>query len=181
MAVSLPKKIAQAMKDDWVKGKEAFGVVVSAQRNGVKPSEIKAVKAWAADLEGGGVRIAAGTRALIDRFISRHDGKLDLESAPLPALQTVFDQIDFWHHKREIGASFASYGKLPQAVRKGYEQVMADDGYELDEAKKYSDYFSFELRGSRVYGAHYEDGSGFSIKLFSPRGRQLYDFSGQID
>jgi hypothetical protein len=162
--------IKEAMKNDWVTGKEALGIIKEAQRNGVTASEFYAVDDWMGDMEEDGTRIANGTQAMLDRFVARHEGgPVDMETVDLAELLPVFESIDFWYGRRELSPTYLRYTDLPAAVR---DQLPRG----ID-----TSYYSFELKGETVYVADYEGASDFAINIFSEGGRRLYNLEGQQD
>ncbi|MBL9037828.1 MAG: hypothetical protein JNG84_04865 [Archangium sp.] len=180
----IQKRINTILKDQRVLGKEAKALVLEAQKGGVTASELKAVKTMATKLKSAGTTIAPGTRAVIDDFIARHEVKNSrdtLESAPLSVLRPIFNRIDFTYDRAEIGAKALAYSKFPAEVRSAFNARLNEMGLTQADIKNETEFFTFTVKGQSVYAVFNNDGSGFFIDLYSPKGRLLWDVSGQVD
>ncbi len=181
--MSLASRISAAMADNWMKQKEAVDIVIEAQRGNVSASELSAVEKLNQDIVAKGTQIAPGTQTILDNFVERHDRKLDLEQSPTSDLAPIFDKIDFWFGTKEAGISWLK--SLPSAVERGFDAKLEADGMTREDWDwESTEMFKLPIGGQYAYGYFQDDGGhsgGFSIAIFSPKGRLLWDISGQND
>ncbi len=174
----LTDRITTALADHWLKGKEAAGIVIEAQRGKVTAKKLAAVQGLQRELQMNGTRVANGTKKLIDEFVARHDQSLNLDASPLDRLAKVFDNVN-WYAKKTIGIRWLD--ALPAAVDAAMIEGMRAEGLEPIDWRDRASYFKLPIGKQYAYGAWLDDNSGFSIHVFSGRGRRVWETSGQHD